>query len=66
VAFQYIKGGHKKDRGRLCNKACSDKARGNGFTMKESRFILDTRKKFLMTSVVRHWNWLPREGEDVP
>ncbi|KAK4832268.1 hypothetical protein QYF61_021667 [Mycteria americana] len=41
VAFQYLKGAHKKDGDRLFNRACSDRTRGNGFKLKERRFRLD-------------------------
>ncbi|KFP16754.1 hypothetical protein Z169_02360, partial [Egretta garzetta] len=65
VAFQYLKGAYRKDGDRLFRKACCDRTRGNGFKLKEGRFRLDTRKKFF-TSVVKHWNRLPREVVEAP
>ncbi|KAK4822988.1 hypothetical protein QYF61_024696 [Mycteria americana] len=66
AAFQYIKGAYKKDGERLFSKACSDRARDNGFKLKEGRFRLDIRKTFSTVRVVRHWNRLPREVVDAP
>ncbi|PKU44521.1 reverse hypothetical protein [Limosa lapponica baueri] len=66
AAFQYLKGAYRRDGEGLFIKERSSRTRGNGFKLKEGRFKLDTRKKFLTVSVVRHWNQLPREVMDAP
>ncbi|KFV90313.1 hypothetical protein N327_12568, partial [Fulmarus glacialis] len=66
VVFQYLKGAYKKDGDKLFSRACCDRARGNGFKLKEGRFRLDRRKKFFTVRVVKHWNRLPREVVDAP
>ncbi|KAK4826638.1 hypothetical protein QYF61_010566 [Mycteria americana] len=63
-AFQYTN--YIKDGERPFSKACSDRTRGNSFTLKEGRFRLDIRKKFWMVRVVKHWNRLPRAAVDAP
>ncbi|KAK4810720.1 hypothetical protein QYF61_007694 [Mycteria americana] len=59
AAFQYLKGAYRKDEEGLFIREWSDRTRGNGFKLNESRFRLDIR-------VVRHWNRLPREVVDAP
>ncbi|GAB0189837.1 mitochondrial enolase superfamily member 1 [Grus japonensis] len=66
AAFQYLKGAYRKDGEGLFMRECSDRTRGNGFQLKEGRFRLDVRKKFLTVRVVRHWHRLPREAVEAP
>ena len=67
AAFQYLKGAYRKSREGLFTRACSDRTRGNGFKLEESRFRPDIiRKKFFTVRVVRYWNRLPREAVDAP
>ena len=65
AAFQYPKGGYKKEGERLFSRVCCDKTRGNSFQLEQGRFRLDIRKIFRV-SVVRHWHRLPREVADAP
>jgi len=64
TAFQYLKGGYKKAGDRCFSRSCCDRRRGYGFKLKEDRFRLDIRKKFVTVRVVRHWNRMPREVVD--
>ena len=66
AAFQYLKGGYKKEAERLFSRVCCDKTKGNGFKVKEGRFRLKIRKTFFIVKIVRHWHRLPREVADYP
>jgi len=48
AAFQHLKGAYKKDGDRHFSRVCCDRTRGNAFKLKEGRFRLDVRKKFLI------------------
>ncbi|KAJ7396673.1 hypothetical protein BTVI_142741 [Pitangus sulphuratus] len=50
VVFQYLKEDPKKDGEGLFTRVCSDRKRGNG--LKESRFMLDIKRKFFALRVV--------------
>lgn len=53
VAFQYIKGTRKKERG-LFARACSDRTRNTRFELKEGRVRLNIRKKIFTMRIARH------------
>ena len=53
MAFHYLKGTYKKDGERLSTRAGSERRRGKGLKLKESRFRLDIKKKFFTVRVVR-------------
>ena len=48
AAFQYLKGAYKDAEEGLFIKDCGDRTRGNGFKLKQRKFRLDIRKKFLL------------------
>jgi len=56
----------KERQRKTFTKACSDRTRGNGFTLKEGRYRLDISKTFFKMRVVRDQNRLPREVIDTP
>jgi len=65
-AFQYFKGAYKTDGDRLFSSACCNRARSNGFKLKEGRIRLDISKKCFTMRVVKPWNRLSREVVESP
>jgi len=47
TACQYLKGACGKDGENIFSRACHNRTRSNGFKLREGRFRLDIRKKFL-------------------
>jgi len=54
AAFQYLKEACRKDGEGLFTRVCRDRRRGHGCKLKEGRYRLDIRKKFITMTVVRH------------
>lgn len=50
MAFQYLKGVHKREGNQLFTQLDSDRTRGNDFKVKEDRFRLDVKGKFFTES----------------
>ena len=54
VAFQYLKGAYKQEGEWLFVRVDGDRTRGNGFKLRQGRFRLDMRRKFIPHRVVMH------------
>ena len=65
VAFQYLNGTYKKEGEGLFMRVDSDRTRGNGFQLRQGKFMLDI-KKFFTQRVVTHWNRLAKEVVNAP
>jgi len=66
VAFQHLKGAYKQEGVHLFTGVDSERTMGDGFKLRQERFRLDIRMKFLPQRVVMHWNRLPRKVVDAP
>jgi len=64
VAFQYLKGGYKKEEDRLFIRAFCDQTSRYSLRLKEGRFRSDIRKLFIMIEVLKQWNRLSRDVMD--
>ena len=61
MAFQYPKGGCKKERDKLFSRMCVGRTSRNGFKLKEGRFRLDIRKKVFYNEGSEALRRVPRE-----
>lgn len=62
--FQDLQRAYKSNVDILFNRACSNRAGGNSFTLKKGRFRLDRRKKLFMRRAVELWHRLPKKLVD--
>jgi len=58
--FQYFIGAYKQDEDRLFSRDCCNMTRGNSFNLREGRFRLDIKQKFLRIRVMKPWQSLER------
>ena len=58
--------GYERAEEGLLTQACSDRARGNGFKLKEYGVTPKIRKKLFPVRVGRPWHRLPREAVAAP
>ena len=65
-AYKYLQGGCQEDGARLFPVVPSNRTRGNGHKMKQSKFQLKTRKNFFPLRVTEPWPRLPREAVESP
>ena len=61
TAFLYLKEAYEQEGEGLFTWADTDRALGNGFELKEGRFVFDVWRKFFTQRVVRHWHSCPEK-----
>lgn len=61
LSGQCIKMTYKEDVESLLSNACCDRARENGFKLKEDKFKVDKRKRFFIMRMMGHWNGFCKE-----
>lgn len=55
-------GGNKEGRAWLLSVAPTDRTRGNGHKLKDTKVHLNTRKHFFIVRVIKHQNRLPKKA----
>jgi len=58
AAFQYLKGGYRRDGHGLFSRVCCDRTRGNRF--KGGEISIGHKEEFFTIRVMRYWNRLLR------
>jgi len=56
AAFKYLKGDYKQEGNELYTWVNSDRTRGDGFKLREGRFILDVRGSFSPRVMPHPWS----------
>lgn len=61
MRLQIQKKSYRKDGNLLFSVPTENKTRSNGLKLQQERFRLHNRKNFPPMSMVKYWNWLPRQ-----